>query len=131
MKYKSKGNEPIANHPFIKDYSRVLLFAVVAHLIMQPVSAQDLTISISSSTINALSNYDFNVVGLLNAIDAGSTLAITFPSGYSPTQLQHDAPYTGTGTICHLFVFSCSITVSFRPRRSASSSVSNAIKPFV
>ena len=61
---------------------------------------QDLGVKVDSGmeSINTVANYTFQI-GLLApftyAVDAGSTVAITFPAQYSTTSLRNNAPYSG------------------------------------
>ena len=92
------------------------LILIVMLLCLCPVNTQDLIVEAKTTSINSLSNYVFYVNGLTYSVEAGATIAITFPPEYSADALHNMAPYSGYdaggGDACWPSGL-CSVTITF------------------
>ena len=80
MNYKSEyQSATFINKMKGKSYLNVI-FIVIVFFFIATTNSQDILVSSTKTSINALSNYTFIIPSLSQTVDQGATLAITFPS---------------------------------------------------
>ena len=117
MNYKSEyQSATFINKMKGKSYFNVI-FIVIVFFFIATTNSQDILVSSTKTSINALSNYTFIIPSLSQTVDQGATLAITFPSQYSPITLRSNAPYSGyaasLGDACWPTFATCPNNINF------------------